>query len=118
MLVQIDLKHVKSKMDLLKEFGDKLELGGPNGNVPVTGSMRGRGWGLNWDALNDSLCCLDSGGIWGTSKRFEFPLKLVIMNHQVYLRHDPEGFRTLVEILEDVKGSYSASEMLFEYELA
>lgn len=118
MLMQINLKDVKAKMDLLREFGDKLELDGPNGNIPVTGPTAGRGWGLDWDALKDSLCCLDSGGIWGTSKRFEFPLKLVVMNYEDYRLSNPEDFDILMDILEDVKSIYSASGKTFEYELA
>jgi hypothetical protein len=116
MQVQIDLKHIKSKQDLLRKLGAELELGGPNGNVPA--SMDGKGWGMNWDALKDSLTCLDTGGIWGTSKRSDFPLKLVLINYESFAQNSPKDFRILMEILETVIGFYSRQGKVFEYEFA
>ena len=118
MQVQIDLKHIVTKQDLLREFGTELELGGPNGNVPVIGPMDGKGWGMNWDALKDSLTCLETGGIWGTSKKFDFPLKLVLINYKQFAQNSPTDFQILSEILETVAGIYSRAGKVFKYELA
>lgn len=74
--VTIDLNGIKTKEALIEQLGSALELGGPDGNHRFEAVNAGEGWGLNWDALNDSRCYLDSGGIWGTSTKFKFPLTL------------------------------------------
>ena len=71
-IVVVDLSDVASKEALLTTLGAALDLGGPNGNVPVAHSKAGRGWGMNWDALEDSLRELHNGGIWGTARRIAF----------------------------------------------
>ena len=63
----IDLGEARTSDHVLGTLGRVLQLGGPDGNIPVTTVGAGRGWGMNWDALRDSLRCLDTGGIWGTS---------------------------------------------------
>ena len=114
--VVLDLYHVRSKEQLIDLLGEKLELGGPAGNHPVTAVDAGRGWGRNWDALKDSLAYLDSGGIWGTSRPFRFPLRIRFANSSNYRKADPQGFETLAGILGDVQGIYAKDGMRFSYE--
>jgi Barstar (barnase inhibitor) len=95
----IDLTGIKNKEQVLFKLGDFFEFGGPNGNHSV--SLKDKsGWGLNWDALNDSLRVLEIGGIWGTSKKFEFPLKIIFDNSHELQESDPATFKTLNDILE------------------
>ncbi len=97
----IDLSGVRNQVQILHKLGEIFEFGGPNGNISVSSPTAGKGWGLNWDALNDSLRYLDTGGIWGTSKKFEFPLKIVFENSRELQENEKESFKTLKEILED-----------------
>ncbi len=66
MNVEIDLLQCESKNEVLLKFGEALRFGGKNGNNSVTGPFAGKGGGINWDALNDSLRYLDSGCICGS----------------------------------------------------
>jgi hypothetical protein len=75
MFVEISLSGAKSKSEVLEIIGDSLEFGGPEGNVPSSPDEK-IGWGFNWDALSNCLRMLSSGGIWGDSRRFDFPLVL------------------------------------------
>ncbi|MHB8845961.1 MAG: barstar family protein [Nitrospirota bacterium] len=111
----IDLASVKTKMDLLIVLGRVLNLGGPNGNHPVTAVNAGSGWGMNWDALKDSLLSLDSGGIWGTSPKLEFPFFLEIINWKEYLAADPEGFSILKTILSETNATYAKEGLQFTF---
>jgi hypothetical protein len=115
-VIEIDLSNVETKQDLLLRFGEVLELGGPNGNFQIKRRGARKGWGVNWDALLDSLCCLDSGGIWGTSKRLEFPLTLVVTNYQRYQELKPKEMQVLREILGHVAAIYAQHGMSFQYE--
>lgn len=114
--VVLDLDHVRSKEQLIELLGEKLEFGGRSGNHPVTAVDAGRGWGRNWDALKDSLTCLDSGGIWGTGRQFRFPLRIQFANSTNYREADPEGFETLAAILRDVQGIYAKDGMHLSYQ--
>jgi hypothetical protein len=98
-------------------FGEALELGGPSGNFEVQSPADGRGWGKNWDALLDSLTCLDTGGIWGNSRRLRFPLQLELKNLAAYRAADPKGFATLIEVLEDARQRYAGDDLDFTYRL-
>jgi hypothetical protein len=115
--VQIDLQNITNERELLREFGAKLELGGSDGNVHVAGINAGRGWGMNWDALADSLTCLDTGGIWGTSFRFEFPMIVELLNSNKYAQESAKDFELLVAVLRSTAEFYSKAGMVFKYEL-
>ena len=75
----------------------------------------GKGWGMNWDALYDSLKYLNTGGIWGTSHKFCFPLSLELKGSDAYRSADASGFKTLSKILNDVQAFYSKSGLQFKY---
>lgn len=113
--IAIDLSSVRSTTQLMDVFGEALELGGPHGNVQVQGPADGRGWGKNWNALLDSLTCLDTGGIWGTSRKLRFPLRLELKNSSGYRAADPEGFATLIDVLEDAREQNAESDLEFAY---
>ena len=113
--IAIDLESVRSTAQLMNVIGEALELGGPNGNVHVQNPTDGKGWGKNWSALLDSLTCLDTGGIWGTSQKRRFPLRLELKNSAGYRTADPTGFATLVEVLEDARERYAESDLEFAY---
>ena len=98
--ITIDLTGLKNKEQVLAKLGDTFELGGPKSNHPVS-LQKKNGWGMNWDAFNDSLVYLDTGGIWGTSKKFELPLRIIFENSHELQENDEESFRTLKEILNN-----------------
>ena len=105
MRIIINLSGLKTKEEILHKFGEVFEFGGPDGNIPVKSPDQGNGWGFNWDAMNDSFRSLEEGGIWGTSKKFTFPLKIEISNYNKFKENDSESFRILKEILDDqIKG--------------
>jgi hypothetical protein len=114
-IIEVDLTSVGSKQELLHLLGEIFELGGPGGNVPVTGPTEGKGWGCNWDALADSLSCLSEGGIWGTSRVFQFPLFVTFKGSATYRASDPEGYTTFVEILEGTRSLYASEDLQFDY---
>lgn len=47
---------------------------------------------MNWDALNDSLESMDLGGIEGTGKKFEYPIKIIFENSQELQENDSQTF--------------------------
>jgi RNAse (barnase) inhibitor barstar len=65
--------------------------------------------------LLDSLTCLDTGGIWGTSRKHRFPLQLELKNLATYRAADPGGFATLMEVLEDARERYAENDLEFTY---
>jgi hypothetical protein len=111
----IDLGAVRSKPQLLELLGHVLELGGPQGNIPVIAVNANKGWGMNWDALYDSLTYLNTGGIWGNSRKLRFPLRIEFTGSNVYRSEDASGFETFSEILERVRGFYAKRGLSFEY---
>jgi hypothetical protein len=113
--ITMDLHGVRSTEQLMEVLGEVLELGGPNGNVQVQGPGDGKGWGKNWNALLDGLTCLDTGGIWGTSRKLRFPLCLELKNSSTYRATDPKGFATLMEVLEDARQRYAENDLEFGY---
>lgn len=115
--IVIDLHAVRSKAQLMDALGEALELGGPNGNVQVEHPSDGKGWGKNWDALLDSLGCLDTGGIWGTSRKPYFPLQLKLKNSSAYRIADQKGFSVLLEVLEGARERYAEHGLMFAYEV-
>ena len=105
----IDLSGITNKDGVLGAFGETFEFGGPNGNVPVTDPAQKTGWGMNWDALTDCMRSLEEGGIWETSKKFEFPLEIDIQNSMEFQTQSPEDFQTLQEILQNLTEEYAVA---------
>jgi hypothetical protein len=104
-VVTIDLASAISEEDLIRALGGALQFGGPNpsDNIPTSDApSENRGFGLNWNAVTD--CCRDlhRGGIWGTSRVFQFPLVLVFRNW-AHLRSAPgDSLATLNKVLSNV----------------
>ncbi len=116
--IAVDLKHVRTKSQLLDTLGALLELGGPKGNMQVRDSQENLGWGKNWDALADGLSYLDVGGIWGSSRIPTFPLELVFTNWLAYSHAEPAGWATLTEILESTRAVYAKRGLAFNFRTA
>lgn len=108
--VVIDLAGCRDKEQALLKFGAALEFGGPNANYRSNQGKKG-GWGVNWDAFNDSLGYLDSGGIWGTSRKLGFPLRLVVRGLKGFRAADPESAKILEGILSAQPPSYKDSNL-------
>lgn len=112
----IDLAGANTSDAVLRVFGKALFLGGRDGNHPVMAVDAGEGWGLNWDALQDSLLLLDSGGVWGSSPGVSFPLSLEVVNCSSFRNKDPRGYGILEDILRTVKERYAEQGMELDYE--
>ncbi len=117
MEISIDLFGCKDNDDVLVRFGEILQFGGPKGNVTAMAGVINRGWGINWNAFNDCLRDLEVGGIWGSAKKIEFPLKLFITNYQDFSKSEPEGFKILQRILGDHQKKYVNDGKKFEVTL-
>ena len=116
-VVSIDLTGVVDARGLLARLGESLELGGPGGNHCVSDPNTTSGWGMNWDALADCLSCLETGGIWGTSRRHQFPMCLRLENVGELHEENPEALATLEEILKETQAKYSLISLCFEYSI-
>ena len=116
--IVVDLAGLRSEKDVLLAFGSAFEFGGPGGNKSAARAGPGEGWGMNWNAMNDSICFLREGGIWGTSRRFHFPLTLRILNSDGFRVTDPRGFSILLDILETAKQFYASEGLQFDYVVA
>ncbi len=116
-VVRIDLAGVVDARSLLARLGESLELGGPDGNHRVSDPNTTTGWGMNWDALADCLSCLETGGIWGTSRRHQFPMCLRLENVDELQEENPEALATLEGILKEAQTKYSLSSLCFEYSI-
>ena len=114
MEIHIDLFGCNDSEDVLLRFGEILQFGGPKGNVRTKANVNNIGWGINWDAFNDCLRDLEVGGIWGSAKKIEFPLKLVIKNFKDFSKNEPNGFKTLKEILEEHQKEYAKKDKKFQ----
>jgi hypothetical protein len=115
MEIIIDLNDCDDKQSVLLRIGEILMLGGPNGNIPIEPGTAEKGWGINWDALYDSLRELENGGIWGTSPKLQFPITLIFQKSTQFKSNNPKDYQVLIEILDDVKSYYSQAEKVFEY---
>jgi hypothetical protein len=115
MEVEIDLSGCINKKSVLLKIGEVLEFGGPDGNVLVTVGDESKGWGMNWDALFDSLGKLENGGIHGKSKIFHFPLRINFLNSEGFTKHQPDQFHILEEILADTKEYYAKYDKSFSF---
>jgi hypothetical protein len=111
----IDLDGLTHKAQILSAMGAALCLGGPDGNHPVRPG-EDQGWGMNWDALFDCLLNLHSGGIWGTSPVFAFPLTLTFTGAGALARHNPQAFCILQDILKQTRDSYARQHRPFDFE--
>ncbi len=111
MQVIVDLKGLTTDEEILHKFGEVFELGGPSVDQNL---IQNSGWGQNWDALNDSLSYLDTGGIWGTSKKFTFPLVIDIQNSEKFQKNNPKGFSILKDILNEKVEQYKSHNQLLE----
>jgi hypothetical protein len=116
--VVVDLGLPKTKHQLLDLMGEVFQFGGPDGNFKCDPMKPGKGWGKNWDALADSLCYLDSGGIWSTGRRFKFPLRIEFINSAVYRAADRSGFTRLSSIMRCTGPCYQDNGLHFEYAFA
>lgn len=112
----IDLGGMTQKAQILSAIGAALSLGGPGGNHPVRAGEE-QGWGMNWDALFDCMLNLHSGGIWGTSPVFAFPLTLTFTGAGALARHNPQAFAILQDILEQTRETYARQNLRFDFEL-
>jgi hypothetical protein len=118
MEIHIDLLGCADSKSVLLKIGEVLQLGGPDGNHPVEAVNAGEGWGVNWDALNDSLSSLDEGGIWGNSKKPEFPLNITFENYDEFSKNDKDGFKILKEICKDTSAKYKKDNLICEFTFA
>lgn len=114
-VITIGLDNVSNESELLSVIGSQLCLGGPEGNHKVHAVVGG--WGLNWNALTDSLTCLDSGGIWGTSPTLQFPLFLRFSGAAQLAQSCPAALEELGTILLDVQTSYARVGIGFDFEI-
>jgi hypothetical protein len=114
--VRIDLGSIESKSALIALLGETFNFGGTDGNRPVDAVNSGSGWGMNWDAVADSFCYLESGGIWGTSPKFAFPLRLEFESAGACEERLPEAFAVLKEILYETRAKYRADGLVLEFD--
>ena len=117
--VTIDFAGASSEEDLIRALGGALQFGGPNprDNIPTTDAPgQNRGFGFNWNAVIDCCRNLESGGIWGTSRLFQFPLLLVLRNwaHLKGVAGEPLG--TLKQVLDIVANESRADGRELRYE--
>ncbi len=98
--LNIDLKQVKNKEQVLKIFEESFILGSD--------------WGRNWDALQDYLCYLEDGGIFGTGYKFDLPFSINILNYSEFKKNDPVEFEILREIMNTVVDIYKINNKILK----
>ena len=89
--IKIDFNNGTNKKDLLHIIGEAL------------GYKDKDFWGKNWDAFNDILGYLDTGGIYGTNKIISDPITLLFKNFHEFKYQKPEDFIMLESILNENK---------------
>ena len=104
MKILIDLSGLKTEEEVLRKWGDVFNFGGADE----------KGWGLNWDAFNDCLRELEDGGIWGTSKKFTFPLEIEIANYKEFKNADAKEFDIMKDILQYQMEEYSKQHKMLK----
>lgn len=114
--IEIRLTGLTDAKQVLARIGERLQLGGPDANHPVQPGQQS-GWGMNWDALFDCFLNLHSGGIWGLSPVFAFPLRLSLTGTEGFRRESPESFAILRDILEQTHATYARQPAHFEFEI-
>ena len=82
MTISLNLSRVKDKKTLC---------------VALDRELIQKPWGHNWDALNDCLRDLSTGGF---TKKYDFPLKIEIVDWNEFCESDNESFTTFKEILK------------------
>ena len=112
-VLRIDLGAVHSEDELLSCLGEVFEFGGPNGNVRADSRVTGKGWGMNWNAVFDSLSYLDTGGIYGTSRIPKFPLCVKFIGGKKYKASHPASYVILADILAQQQGAYALRDLRF-----
>jgi hypothetical protein len=115
-VIDIDISTIPTDVALLERLGEVFEFGGPDGNVRYRTGMGSKGWGINWNALHDSLSYLDTGGIWGTSRIPKFPLCVRFLGCESYKARNPEGFSILEDILLGKETAYDLQGLVFRCE--
>ena len=111
--VIINLENVASGQELFEAVGERLEFDGSPEHAAAMAP--GDGWGRNWNALSDCLADLDVGGVFGTSRKFQFPLTLVITNPEQLQSSEPYAWNTFWEILGDTKAFYAKHGKVFDF---
>lgn len=101
MEITIDLNNVTNKKDILQILGEAL------------GYKDEDHWSKNWDAFNDILGYLDTGGIYGTNKIIFDPVTLIFENFQEFKHQMPEDFIILETILNENKKENSYFDYKF-----
>ena len=79
-------------------------------------------FGVNWDALNESISCLhENGALKEGIGPYKFPLKLVFLNVKEFKNCvgllGKKQYHILVEVLEDAKKRYEKDGLKFDFEL-
>jgi len=100
--IEVDLKGSLSKVDVLSIFGKTL------------GYTEDQKWGKNWDALNDILEYLDTGGIFEGNNIILKPIIFSIKNWSGFSINETENFAVLLSILNDKKSKYPGE---FDFQL-
>ena len=83
MEISLDLAKVTDKASLFESLDDQLII---------------NEWGHNWDALNDCLHDLDTGGF---TQKYNFPLLIKLINWNRFAEKNPNDFKIFQTILED-----------------
>lgn len=103
MEISIDLHNATDEQNVLQILGESL------------GYNENKFWGKNWDALNDILGYLDTGGIWGDNQIFSSPILLQIAHFQAFKKNNPQRFIILNEILQNIKEKYVQKGLKFDF---
>jgi RNAse (barnase) inhibitor barstar len=82
MKIILDLTDVNDKNTLFAKLDEELII---------------EHWGHNWDALNDCLRDLDSGGF---TKKYPSPLDIEIINSKEFKSKNPNDFKIFKDIFE------------------
>ena len=93
-IIEVDLEGSLTKVDVLNTFGNAL------------GYTEDQKWGVNWDAFNDILEYLDTGGIFGKNEIILKPLIFSIKNWTGFSINEPKDFAILLSILTNKKTKY------------
>jgi len=89
--IKVDFNNVTNKKDILQIVGKAFGYNAEDF------------WGKNWDAFNDLLGNLDTGGIYGTNKIISNPITMIIENFHEFKFQMPEDFIILKNILNENK---------------
>lgn len=81
--IEINLQGVNDKNSLFEKLDEKLII---------------QEWGHNWDALNDCLRDLDTGGF---TNKYEFPLSIKITNWKQFESDNSEEFNIFKEVMKN-----------------